>query len=97
MPVMQQYERETYYDRNGRIVFTANKGLTGVGFPRKGNQRQGIIAWEDIQDMREGTVDLTVEDDTLPNGPIQRTITYQAPFAKCDREEDYRIAWDAFN
>jgi len=95
-PVMQQYERETYYDLNGRIVFTTNKGLTGVGFPRKGNQRKGIIGWEDIQDMKEGTVDLTVKDDTLPNGPIQRTITYQAPFAKCNREEDYRIAWDAF-
>ena len=95
-PVMQQYERETYYDMNGRIVFTTNKGLTGVGFPRKGNQRKGIIGWEDIQDMKEGTVDLTIEDDTLPNGPIQRTITYQAPFAKCDREEDYRIAWEAF-
>ena len=25
-----------------------------------------------------------------------RTITYQAPFAKCDREEDYRIVWEAF-
>jgi hypothetical protein len=46
--------------------------------------------------MKEGTVDLTIEDDTLPNGPTQRTITYQAPFAKCDREEDYRIAWEAF-
>ena len=34
-PVMQQYERDTWYDRNGRIVFTASKGLTGVGFPRK--------------------------------------------------------------
>lgn len=95
-PVMQQYERETYYDMNGRIVFTTNKGLTGVGFPRKGNQKKGITGWEDIQHMTEGTVDLTVEDDTLPGDPIQRTITYQAPFAKCDREQDYRIAWEAF-
>jgi hypothetical protein len=23
-PVMQQYERDTWYDRNGRIVFTAS-------------------------------------------------------------------------
>jgi hypothetical protein len=29
-PVMQQYERDTWYDRNARIVFTASKGLTGV-------------------------------------------------------------------
>ncbi len=38
-PVMQQYERDTWYDQNGRIVFTASKGLTGVGFPRKGSGR----------------------------------------------------------
>jgi hypothetical protein len=38
-PVMQQYERDTWYDRNGRIVFTASKGLTGVGFPRKSSGR----------------------------------------------------------
>ena len=35
LPVMQQYERDTCYDRNGRIVFTASKGLTGVGFPQR--------------------------------------------------------------
>jgi hypothetical protein len=34
--VMQQYEKETYYDLNGRIIFTTSKGLTGVGLPRKG-------------------------------------------------------------
>jgi hypothetical protein len=33
-PVMQQYERDTWYDQNGRIVFTASKGLTGVCFHR---------------------------------------------------------------
>lgn len=38
-PVMQQYERETYYDKNGRIIFTTSKGLTGVGLPRKGKKR----------------------------------------------------------
>lgn len=34
-PVMQQYERDTWYDINGRIVFTISKGLVGVGLPRK--------------------------------------------------------------
>ena len=34
-PVMQQYERDTWYDINGRIVFTISKGLPGVGLPRK--------------------------------------------------------------
>ncbi len=94
---MQQYERETYYDQNGRIIFTISKGLIGVGLPRKGNTKQGIIGWEDVKDMTEGTVEVTVEDDTLPNGPMQRTITYQAPFTLCNRLEDYRTAWAFFS
>ncbi|MGQ4650335.1 Eco57I restriction-modification methylase domain-containing protein [Lyngbya aestuarii] len=95
-PVMQQYERETYYDMNGRIIFTTSKGLTGVGLPRKGNKKKDIIGWEDVQDMETGTVEVTVEDDTLPGDPIQRPITYQAPFVKCDRVQDYRTAWAFF-
>ena len=34
-PVMRQYEADTWYDANGRIVFTASKGLPSVGLPRK--------------------------------------------------------------
>jgi|688.fasta_scaffold05566_10 hypothetical protein len=97
-PVMQQYERETWYDRNGRIVFTASKGLTGVGFPRKGSGRGAnkTTGWEDIQAMTSGTVSRTILDDTLPGGPVQRTITYEAPWTRCDRVEDYRGVWDYF-
>ncbi|WP_186288380.1 Eco57I restriction-modification methylase domain-containing protein [Burkholderia gladioli] len=63
-PVMRQYERDTWYDANGRIIFTASKGLVGVGLPRKANRKDttectvvtpdGIrrpyrLGWEDIQ------------------------------------------------
>jgi hypothetical protein len=34
-PVMRQYEKDTWFDRSGRIVFTVSKGLVGVGLPRK--------------------------------------------------------------
>ena len=34
-PVMQQYERDTWYDLNGQIAFTNSKGLVGVGLARK--------------------------------------------------------------
>jgi hypothetical protein len=97
-PVMQQYERDTWYDQNGRIVFTASKGLTGVGFPRKGSGRGSnkTTGWEDIQDMTSGTVSRTILDDTLPGGPVERTITYEAPWTLCDRVQDYRVAWDFF-
>jgi hypothetical protein len=97
-PVMQQYERDTWYDRNGRIVFTASKGLTGVGFPRKGSGRgpNKTTGWEDIADMKTGSVSRTIIDDTLPGGPVERIITYEAPWTLCDRVEDYRVVWDYF-
>ena len=34
-PVMRQYEADTWYDSNSRIVFTVSKGLPGVGLPCK--------------------------------------------------------------
>ena len=39
-PVMQQYERDTWYDLHGCIVFTTSKGLVGIGLPRKGSTAQ---------------------------------------------------------
>ena len=97
-PVMQQNERDTWYDRHGRIVFTVSKGLAGVGFPRKGKGRGANkeTGWEDIFGMQSGTVSRTIMDDTLPGGPIERTITYEAPFDRCDRVQDYRLAWAFF-
>ena len=109
-PVMQQYERDTWFDANGRIVFTASKGLPGIGLPRKvlrddtsyglitpNTREEGIaLGWEDIRHLSEGTVTREVSDDTLPGGPVRRTIEYHAPFDRCDRETDYRIAWDEF-
>jgi hypothetical protein len=98
-PELQQYERDTWYDRNGRIVFTASKGLTGVGFPRKGSGRgpNKTTGWEDISDMTTGTVSRSIIDDTLPGGPVERTITYEAPFDRCDRVGDYRVVWSWFD
>jgi hypothetical protein len=34
-PVMRQYEADTWYDQQGRIIFTPSKGLVGVGLPRR--------------------------------------------------------------
>ncbi|MCK8601853.1 Eco57I restriction-modification methylase domain-containing protein [Desulfoferrobacter suflitae] len=87
-PVLRQYEADTWWDRNGRIVFTCSKGLPGVGFSR--------AEWNEIKDMQSGTVEQTITDDTLPGGPRERTIVYQAPFDCCDRGEDYATAWSEF-
>lgn len=88
-PVLQQYEADTWYDQNGRIVFTVNRSLTGVGFSR--------AEFEPIKDAKAGEKFYrTITDDTMPGGPIERTIEYVAPFDKCDREEDYETAWKFF-
>jgi Eco57I restriction-modification methylase len=86
--VLRQYESDTWYDQKGRIVFTCNKGLTGVGFSR--------FEWNEIKSMKSGTIERTITDDTLPGGPRERTIVYEAPFDKCNREEDYEIVWAEF-
>ena len=109
-PVMRQYEADTWYDANGRIVFTVSKGLPGVGLPRKAlrgdtsctidslthQATNTALGWEDIRDLEAGTIRRRITDNTQPGGPVQRSIEYVAPFTRCDREQDYRVAWEAF-
>lgn len=52
--------------------------------------------WEEVKDKTEGTVTQVVTDDTLPGGPVERTIEYVAPFDRCDREKDYEEVWNNF-
>jgi hypothetical protein len=68
-----------------------------------GKTKTGKFGWDDIRDMQEAgtlpagsTVPTTILDDTQPGGPRTRTITYTAPFARANHEEDYRIAWEFF-
>lgn len=108
--VMRSYDEDTYYDQKGRIVFTSNgNGLRGVGLSRKataedsetyavnGSLQEKGLGFEDVKEMDTGTVSRTFMDDTLPGGPISRTIVYKAPFFKMNREEDYRRAWTFFS
>lgn len=110
-PVMRQYEADTWYDAHGRIVFTASKGLVGVGLPRKAGKRDTPceivfpdgktqsrpLGWEDARKLPDGArVRRRVRDDTQPGGPVQRIVDYVAPFALADRETDYRVAWEHF-
>jgi len=43
--------------------------------------------------MQSGTISRTVVDNTLPTGPVERTIVYLAPFSRCDCERDYATVW----
>lgn len=105
-PVLQSYEADTWYDANGRIIFTNNRSLTGVGFTRPEWENAGAVQpikrgdaqWDGI--MKHAPAGYvfarTITDDTMPGGPVQRTIEYAAPFDRCDREQDYETAWKFF-
>ena len=89
-PVLQSYEAVTWYDANGRITFTNNRSLVGVGFDRKEFELNMKNAPAGKKFYR------TIMDDTMPGGPVERTIEYIAPFDRCDRARDYEIAWKFF-
>jgi hypothetical protein len=83
-PVLRQYERNTYYDRNGRIVYLDGDQAYGLSTPE----------WKKKRHLT--TTKRTITDDTLPDGPRERTVVYEAPFDQCDREADYRAVWAEF-
>jgi len=85
-PVLQQNEDDTWYDTKGNIVFTCSKGLVGVGVDRP--------VWDQIRFLAAGeSYEHTITKSELYQG---KKITYYAPFDKCDRVEDYKVAWKHF-
>lgn len=105
-PVLQSNEADTWYDANGRITFTNSRSLTGVGFSRPEWEKPGTVQpvqrgdapWDGV--MKHAPAGYvfarTITDDTMPGGPVERTIEYVAPFDCCDREQDYEAAWRFF-
>ena len=83
-PTMRKYDADTFYDQNGRCVFSAKSGESYLS-------RQ---EWESIKDMKEGEFKKTITETVFSDTPTERTITYKAPFFKKDRETDYKEAWE---
>ncbi len=79
-PILQQYERETFYDQRGKIIFTVSMGLSGVGLDRK--------QWELIKDAKKG--------EKLPEWAVDAGGAYEPPFDRCDREADMAQAYAYF-
>lgn len=103
-PVLQQNENDTWYDAEGKIVFTCSKGLTGVGLDRKRNAKTGMLGWEDIrgEQIDENTYAGTSPTHTHTIDPAKSELyggqqqTFVAPYTRCDRIADYRHAWAHF-
>lgn len=93
-PVLQQNENDTWYDAEGKIVFTCSKGLTGVGLDRpvwnamRGDQKDNLTYLGTTP-----TYEHTIEKSELYRGQKQ---TFVAPYTCCDRIADYRRAWKFF-
>lgn len=104
-PVLQQNENDTWYDAEGKIVFTCSKGLTGVGLDRKRNAKTGMLGWEDIrgEQIDENTYAGTTPTHTHTIDPAKSELyggqqqTFVAPYTRCDRIADYRTAWAHFD
>jgi hypothetical protein len=95
-PVLQENEAGTWYDQNGRIVWTCSKGLPGVGWLDERGKSPGRAAWEKILAGNPAELTCTAIDDTMPGGPRTVTRRFVGPFTTCDRGEDYRGAWAHF-
>lgn len=110
--VMRDYEANTWYDQNGRIVFTNNSALPNVGLPRKKRTKDadegityrkngyavdaGGLGFEDVKDMEYGYIEKTFPDISMSDEPVMTTVKYVAPFFQMNREADYRRAWEVF-
>lgn len=94
-PVLSENEKDTWYDQEGKIVFTCSKGLTGVGLDRpEWDKIKGRISEDGL--TAEGTTptyEHTITKSELYQGQKQ---TFIAPYTKCDRIADYRRAWAHF-
>lgn len=100
-PVLQQNENDTWYDAEGKIVFTCSKGLTGVGLDRPAwnamrgeeitNEKGIVTSYKGAEPTYHHTIDPAKSE--LYGGQQQ---TFVAPYTKCDRIEDYRTAWAHF-
>lgn len=88
-PVLVKNECNTYYDQSGRVVYTT-RSMGDLVYKRKEWENELMIASAGKRFSR------VIIDDTMPGGPIERTIEYVAPFDRCDREKDYEAAWEFF-
>lgn len=95
-PILNQYEAATWYDRNGRIVWTASKGLPGVGWLNERGKSPGRKEWDAIRASSPTELRCKATVDFLPGGPQEVERVFEGPFDTCNRIEDYKRAWAYF-
>lgn len=61
-----------------------------------GDGEELAVGWDDVKHLQSGTVSVTFDDYTRSDAGERRTVIWQAPFIKPDREDDYKVAWAFF-
>lgn len=96
-PVLQQNENDTWYDAEGKIIFTCSKGLIGVGLDRpKWNEIRGEQKDENTFLGASETYTHTIAPSKSELYGGQQQV-FKAPYTRCDRIADYRTAWAHFD
>ena len=72
--------------KNGQFVFDTSTW----------ENQPGALGWEDVQNLDCAIVERTINDDAIPNGPIERVIQYVDSLALCCRERDYQAVLQYF-
>ena len=108
--VLANYERNTWYDARGRMAATNRRSGVVAKIPstekkddncwsiqsETRNESNISLAWNEVKNMRRGKVSVDIVDNTLPTGPVNRSVEFHAPFEKPDRIADYETAWAEF-
>lgn len=95
-PTLKQNEEGTWYDQNGRIVWTCSMGIKGVGWLDEDDRSPSRAAWEKIVKNPPSELCCTFLDDSTRDGPHEVERCFVGPFTRCDRVADYRRAWTHF-
>ena len=84
-PTLLKHESDTWYDKNGKVVFTNNSlGLKGLGVKRN--------IWNEIKNSKSD-FEIKLTDSELYSDSKE---IYSVPFSVYDRVEDYKVAWAHF-
>ena len=71
---------------NGKFVFDTSTW----------ENQPGALGWEDVQNLDCAIVERTINNDAIPNGPIERVIQYVDSLAIYCPERDYQAVLQYF-
>jgi hypothetical protein len=63
--VLKENESDTWYDQKGRIVFTASRGLTGVGLKRTSSSAKRVIRDKSVIGYSVDAPNMQVENEAI--------------------------------